>query len=76
EEGHFGRKCPLLPFKTKISPPLQGGAIRLDLKQHYFLHGLNVQCAVKSVQYTPFARYYYLAKGVLGYSTSVIKAEL
>ncbi|MBQ2348196.1 MAG: hypothetical protein II388_07515, partial [Clostridia bacterium] len=46
EEGHFGRKCPLLPFKTKLSPPLQGGAVRLDIEEHYFLHSLNVQCAM------------------------------
>ncbi|MBQ2347136.1 MAG: hypothetical protein II388_02040, partial [Clostridia bacterium] len=40
-EGHFGRKCPLLPSKTKVPPPLQGGAIKYTLNKLYFLHSLN-----------------------------------
>ncbi|MBQ1517727.1 MAG: hypothetical protein IIZ46_05945, partial [Clostridia bacterium] len=46
KEGHFGRKCPLLPFKTKLSPPLQGGAIKYALNKLYFLHSLNAQFAI------------------------------
>ena len=41
EEGHFGRKCPLLPSKTKVPPPLQGGAIKYALNKLYFLHSLH-----------------------------------
>ncbi|MBQ2348056.1 MAG: hypothetical protein II388_06785, partial [Clostridia bacterium] len=52
EEGHFGRKCPLLPFKTKLSPPLQGGAVRLDIEEHYFLHSLNSQLNTIKTKYS------------------------
>ena len=30
KEGHFGRKCPFVPIRTKVSPPLQGGTTKHD----------------------------------------------